>query len=356
MFKDPYAVLGVPKTASKEEIVKAYRKGAQTHHPDKNPGDAEAEARFREIQEAYDILSDENKKSQYDSGGFTMNFRQRSSDSGNFGSAFNDVMSEIFGGGGVRGRTLTVRLEIDLEESYTGCTKEIYLKLKNHCTTCKGLGQVSSDTCANCNGQGFVKVNNAPFEFRSNCNVCNGLGKINPIPCNDCNSTGFLSGYKEKRLNIQIPCGVDSGMNLKVIGEGEESIRGGKPGDLIVHVLIKDHNQFKREGIDLFVDVPMTYSQLVFGCEIDVTTISKEVVTIKIPEGTQSHFKFKVRGHGMRLPNGVHGDLFVTVKIEIPKNIPAEYKDAVKKLMPFEMNHLGPRREQWLKNVNENNK
>jgi len=356
-MKDPYSVLGVAKNATKEEIVKAYRKGAQTHHPDRNPGDSEAEVRFREIQEAYDILSDDSKRADYDRNGFSMHFRNRGNAGGSpFNADFGEVMSEIFGKSTFRGRNLNVRVEIDLEEAYNGCTKEIFLKLKNTCTTCKGLGQLSNEVCGSCQGQGFTKVNNAPFEFRTNCSVCNGLGKINPIPCNDCKASGFLSGYKEKKIQVLIPCGIDDGMVLKLNGEGEESVRGGRQGDLIVHVLVREHSLFTRDGIDLMVDVPMTYSQLVFGCDIDVTTIGKEVVTVKIPEGTQSHSKFKIRGKGMRLPNGVYGDLFITVKIEIPKNVSIEYKESVKKLMPFEMNNLGAKREQWLKNVNQNNK
>jgi molecular chaperone DnaJ len=355
-MKDPYSVLGVAKNATKEEIVKAYRKGAQTHHPDRNPGDSEAEARFREIQEAYDILSDDSKRSQYDSNGFSMHFRNRGSEGNPFGPDFGDVMNEIFGKSTFRGRNMTVRLEIDLEEAYSGCTKEISLKLKNTCNTCKGLGQLSSEVCGSCQGQGFTKVNNAPFEFRTNCQVCNGLGKINPIPCDDCNANGFLAGHKEKKIQIQIPCGIDDAMNLKLVGEGEESVRGGRPGDLIVHILVREHAIFTRDGIDLLIDVPMTYSQLVFGCDIDVVTIGKEVVTVKIPEGTQSHAKFKIRGKGMIMPNGVYGDLFITVKIEIPKNISLDYKENIKKLMPFEMNNLGFKREQWLKNVNKNSK
>lgn len=355
-MKDPYSVLGVAKNATKEEIVKAYRKGAQTHHPDRNPGDNGAESRFREIQEAYDILSNDAKRAEFDQNGFTMHFRNRNAGPNPFEGNFGDVMNEIFGKSTFRGRSFNARVELDLEEAYEGCKKDILLKLRNNCPTCKGHGQLSNEVCGSCQGNGFTKVNNAPFEFRQNCSVCNGLGKINPIPCNDCNGTGFLSGHKDKTLTVQIPCGIDDGMNIKISGEGEESVRGGKSGDLHLHILIREHPIFKREGIDLFVDVPMTYSQLVFGCDIDVTTISKEIVSVKIPEGTQSHSKFKVRGKGMRLPNGVHGDLFITVKIEVPKNLSAEYKENVKKLIPFEMINIGHKREQWIKNVGLNNK
>lgn len=351
-MKDFYAILGVQRNASKDEIVKAYRKGAQQHHPDRNPGDAEAETRFKEIQEAYDTLSDPNKRAEYDMGGQTMQFRTRNGFQGNPFSVFGD-MGDFFSNSSYKGRSLTIKQEIELEEAYSGCTKDISIKIKNTCVTCKGLGQVSKEDCANCNGQGFVKTYNAPFEFRANCNVCNGLGKINPIPCTDCNSTGFLSGYKEKKIKVEIPCGVDNGMNIRLSGQGEESIRGGRAGDLIIHILVRDHAIFNREGIDLFVDVPMSYSQMVLGCDIDVPTIGKEVVTIKIPEGTQTHTKFKVRGKGLQLPNGILGDMFVTVKLEIPKNLSSDYKESVKKLMVHEMSNIGHKREQWIKNIKQ---
>ena len=354
-MKDYYAILGVPKTASKDEIVKAYRKGAQQHHPDRNPGDAEAESRFRDIQEAYDILSDTSKRSDYDSGGSSMHFRMRGGGSP-FGSHFSDVMSDIFGNSTFRGRNLQIRLEINLADAYNGCKKEVVVKVKNTCTTCKGHGQVSNEQCASCGGQGFTKVNNAPFEFRTNCNVCNGLGKINPIPCTDCNGTGNLSGYKEKKIDVHIPCGVESGLNLRLPGLGEESLRGGNPGDLIVHVLVNDHEYFMRDGIDLMIDVPLTYSQLALGCEVEIPTICDEVLTCKIPDGTQSHTKFKLGGKGMKLPNGVYGDMIVTVKADVPKNSSPEYKEAIKKLVDFEKLHISPRRKKWQEILSRTNK
>jgi molecular chaperone DnaJ len=240
-------------------------------------------------------------------------------------------------------------LEIDLSEAYNGCIKEIIIKVKNTCTTCKGQGQISNESCANCNGQGFTKVNNAPFEFRTNCSICNGLGKINPITCLDCSGSGMLSGYKEKKIQVQVPCGVDSGINLRMSGQGEESIRGGNPGDLIAHVLVKEHEYFQRDGIDLLVDVPLSFSQLTFGCEVEIPTICDEILTCKIPTGTQSHAKFKLGGKGMKLPNGVYGDMIVTVKVEIPKGITDEYKEAILKLQDFEKNNFGSRRQRWQK-------
>lgn len=357
-MKDLYAVLGVSKTATKDEIVKAYRKGAQTHHPDKNPGDPEAESRFRDIQEAYEVLNDPTKRAEYDAGGSSMNFRNRRPqgfDSG-FSAPFGDMMNDFFGNSSFRGRNLTIRLEISLFEAYVGVKKEITIKKKDFCNTCKGKGQVSNENCGNCAGQGFVKVHNAPFEFRTQCSVCKGLGKINPIPCSDCNATGKNSEIKDKKIIVDIPCGIESGMNIKINGEGEESIQGGRTGDLIVHVLIKEHECFGRDGVDLLLDVPVTYSMLCLGCSIELPTISGEKVIITVPEGTQSQTKFKLRGKGLALPNGIIGDMIVTVKIEIPRKINDEYKESVKKLIQQEAVNLGERRKQWHKIMTENNK
>jgi|688.fasta_scaffold00185_101 molecular chaperone DnaJ len=355
-MKDPYAVLGVPKNATKDDIVRAYRKGALKHHPDKNPGDSEADVRFREIQESYDILINDNKRAEYDSVGPSMHFRRRGFEGGSFNGSFGDVMNDFFQHSTFRGRNLTIRLEIDLQEVYTGCDKDLIVKMKNTCTTCKGQGQVSNEACGNCNGEGFTKVNNAPFEFRTNCSVCNGLGKINPILCVDCNGTGLLSGYKEKNIKIQIPCGIESGMNLKISGQGEESLRGGKSGDLIVHVLVREHECFDRDGIDLSIDVPVSYSQLVLGCDLLVPTITDEMITVKIPEGTQSHAKFKLRGRGLQLPNGILGDMYVSVKLEVPKKISNEYMQSIKKIEEYEKTTIGERREKWIKIINKKRK
>ena len=354
-MKDYYAILGVPRTASKDEIVKAYRKGAQQHHPDRNPGDAEAEARFKEIQEAYDVLSDTNKKADYDSGGMTMRFNRRSTSDFNFDGMVND----FFQNASYRGRNIQIRLELDLEEVYKGGPKTIFYKTRNLCSTCHGQGQLCQDTCTNCNGQGFVKVNNAPFEFRTNCTSCSGLGKINPKKCDDCNGSGSLPGYKENKVDINIPKGVSEGTQFRLVGLGEQSIRpGGKPGDAIVFVLIKDHPVFSRDGIDLLVDVPVSYTQLALGSEIEVPTIAGEKILLKVPSGTQSHSKLKIKGKGVQMHNNTlhEGDLIVNVKAETPKNISEEYKNLLISLSELEKTNIGPKRELWLKNIASFNK
>jgi len=354
-MKDYYAILGVSRNASKDEIVKAYRKGAQQHHPDRNPGDAEAEARFKEIQEAYDVLSDTAKKADYDAGGSTMRFNRRSSSDFNFDGMVND----FFQNASYRGRNIQIRLELDLEEVYKGGVKTVFYKTRNLCSNCHGQGQIFTDTCQSCNGQGFTKVNNAPFEFRTNCTTCSGLGKVNPKKCEDCNGTGSLPGYKENKVDINIPRGVSEGTQFRLVGLGEQSIRpGGKPGDAIVFILIKDHPVFNRDGLDLNIDIPVSYTQLALGSEIEVPTLAGEKILLKIPPGTQSHSKLKVKGKGMHMSSGSFsdGDLIVTVKVETPKQVSDEYKNLLISLSEFEKANIGHKRELWLKNMNSSNK
>jgi molecular chaperone DnaJ len=354
-MKDLYAVLGIPKTATKEEITKAYRKGAKTHHPDVNPGDADAARRFGEIQEAYDILSDPNKRAEYDRGP-TMHFRRGNASPFSGFDPFAEMAADFFHKSNFRGRNLQVRLELDLYEVYTGCKKQIFLKIKNKCNTCKGQGQTSSENCSHCNGEGFVKVNNAPFEFRTNCTFCNGSGKVNPKPCSDCSGKGTIPGYKEKKIEIEIPCGIDNGMQVRVHGEGEESQKGGNPGDVIVFIIVKDHPIFTRQGIDLFVDVPVSYTQLALGSDVEIPTLSGDKILLKIPAGTQSHSKFKINAKGLPAPQGVIGDMFVTVKVETPKELTDEYKNALEILRTLEDSQIGPKRTLWQKNAASVNK
>lgn len=347
-MKDYYALLGVQKGATKDEIVKAYRRGAQQHHPDRNPGDAEAEARFKEIQEAYDVLSDPLKRSEYDSGGSTMRFSRRSP--GDFN--FDGMMNDLFQNASFRGRNIQIRLELDLEEAYKGGVKSVFYKTRNLCPACHGQGQNYCDVCTACGGQGFTKVNNAPFEFRTNCTNCAGVGKVNPKKCDDCDGSGALPGYKENKVDVNLPKGVAEGTQFRLVGLGESSIRpGGKAGDAIVFVLLKEHPLFTRDGIDLHLEIPVSYTQLVLGADLEVPTIGGEKILLKIPPGTQSHAKLKVKGMGMQTSGGAfaEGDLIVTVKVETPKEIGDDYKSAVEALAEFERTRAGPKRHLWQK-------
>jgi molecular chaperone DnaJ len=354
-MKNYYAILGVEKNASKEEITKAYRKGAKTHHPDVNPGDEGAARRFQEIQEAYDTLSDPGRRADYDSGG--MSFRSRRSGGGGspFGDPFMDAMKDFFGGSQFRGKNLQVRLEIDLEEVLRGCRKEVSVKLRNKCGSCRGSGVESTETCSLCSGSGFVNVNNAPFEFRQTCSGCMGVGKIKPKPCSECAGTGSLPGHQEKKISVDVPAGVDSGMSIRVSGQGEESVNGGRPGDIVVYILVKDHPLYSRDGIDLLVDIPVSYTQLALGAEITVPTLAGEKLTVRIPPGSQSHGKLKLREKGLSVPSGYIGDLFVTLKLETPRQLAGEHRSKLEELAAIEQATSTPRRDAWRKIVEQGN-
>lgn len=351
-MRDHYEVLGIPKTASADDIAKAYRKGAMENHPDRNPGDSHAADRFKEIQNAYETLSDPAKKGRYDSGsGRGMHFRTRPGPTKNdfSGATFEDVVEEFFGGSAFKGRNITIRLEIELSEILTGCKKYIKVKKRKKCG-CEGRGFnfTSSVPCANCGGSGTFQSKDSPFQFIAQCPVCQGTGQSNPVQCVDCNGTGYSPNPIEKALEIKIPRGIESGMQIRLAGEGEPSLKSnGKDGDVIVFVLVKEHDVFKREGSNLTLEVPVSYSQLVLGCDFEIPTLSEGTLKIKIPEGSQSHTKFRIKGKGLPTLNGVIGDLIATVKIETPKVLDEEYRRLMDQLSELEKKHMTPRREQW---------
>lgn len=345
-MKDLYEVLGVPKTATKDEITKAYRKGAKAHHPDVNPGDPDAARRFRELQEAYDILNDPVKRDQYDRGGRSMHFQSR----GDAPHPFDDIFQEMFRQSTFQGRNIQVKLDLTFEEAFSGCRKDISLKVRNRCNTCNGQGKTSTEMCKLCNGQGFVNVNDAPFDIRTSCPACGATGKANLQNCVDCSGTGNMPGYQEKKIEVVVPAGIDNGAVIRVKGEGEQSLRsGGRAGDVLVHVVVGEHTIYRRQGIDLVVDVPVSYTDLALGREMEIPYLNNEKIVLKIPAGTQSHSKFKLGGKGGNLPNGLVGDLIVTFKVETVKNPTGRYKELLEELAKFEGEHLDARREAWKK-------
>lgn len=355
-MKDYYEVLGVESVATDEEIKKAYRKRARTHHPDMNPGDSDATKRFQEVQEAYDTLGDPIKKSRYDGAAPHMRFRRRPQTKTNPGTpppgfAFEEVMEEFFGGSTFKGRNITVRLEVDFKEVLTGCTKHIKIKKRIRCTGCMGNGFTGFQPCPNCEGSGAVQVADSPFGFRTACQVCSGTGKASVVKCGDCIGSGYLPGYHEKALDINIPAGIDNGMQVRLAGEGEESLRGGRAGDVMVFVLVKEHPLFNREGPHLSVEVPVSYTQLVLGDEIEIPTLAEGSLKVKVPAGSQSHTKFRLKGKGFPAGNGSLGDLIATLKIETPKSFDEDYKQALERLSELEKKNVTPRREQWAKKV-----
>ena len=348
--RDYYEVLGVQKGASDDEIKRAYRKLAKASHPDLNPGDKEAEARFKEVNEAYEILSDKEKRSRYDQfghagmdpnfgagGGFDGGF-----DFGDLGDIFGSFFGGGFGGGSrtrtspQRGESLRMGLTITFEEAAFGCEKEISLDRVEQCETCKGSGAApgtSPETCSSCGGTGTVQQRRQTpmgvFATTGPCPRCGGRGKIISTPCKDCSGSGQVR--RRKTLKVNIPAGIDDGQGITLRGQGNAGKNGGPAGDLQLIIGVQPHQLFKRDGSDVYCDAPITFTQAVLGGELEIPTIDGKV-KYDIPEGTQTGATFRLRGKGIPNVNGRgRGDQYVTVYIETPRNLNREQKEALRK-------------------------
>ena len=356
--RDYYEVLGVSKGASDDEIKKAYRKLAKKYHPDMNPGDKEAEAKFKEVNEAYSVLSDEQKRARYDQfghagvdpnygaggpGGGFGGFDMGDIDLGDiFGSFFGGGGFGGFGGGGARrngpqkGESLRANLTITFEEAAFGCEKEINLNRTEECDECHGSGcqpGTTAETCPDCRGTGVVRVQQRTggFAFSSTaaCTRCRGTGKIIHSPCKSCGGSGSVK--KSKRITVTIPAGIDDGQAVSLRGQGNAGKNGGPAGDLIVGVRVKPHPQFRRDGTTVLYEQPVTFFQAAMGAELEIPTIDGKV-KYTLPEGTQSGTTFRLKGKGIPALNGRgRGDQYVTVYIETPKNLNKEQKEALRK-------------------------
>ena len=347
--RDYYEVLGVGRDASADEIKKAYRKLAKKYHPDVNPDNKEAEAKFKEASEAYEVLSDPQKKSQYDTyghsafdgtggfggGGF--------SDFGGFGG-FSDIFDSFFGGGfgGNTGRTgpqqgrdIEKVIEITFEEAAFGVEKEVNILRSEKCPTCNGVGGKNKDdvkTCPKCNGTGQERVIQrtmmGQFVNMRTCSQCGGRGKIITNPCPDCNGTGNVR--KTRTIKVNIPAGIDEGQRISLRGEGEAGKFGGPSGDLYIAVRIRRHPVFTRRGYDVFVDMPITFSEAALGAKVIVPTIHGKI-EMSVPEGTQNGDRFVLKGKGITSLRGIgKGNQYVTVNIEIPKKLSSKQKEILK--------------------------
>jgi molecular chaperone DnaJ len=335
--RDYYEVLGIGPNASAEEIKKAYRKLALQHHPDRNPGDKAAEERFREASEAYQVLSDQNRRSQYNRYGHAA-FEQGGGFGGfDFGGAgFEDVFNDIFGDffGGRRGRTRARRgedlrydLEISFEEAINGVEKKIDIPRTAACETCNGLGTRDGkprETCNVCRGSGQVRYQQGLFSIAKTCGHCQGDGSVLRDPCRTCSGSGAVR--TTQTLNVRIPAGVDTGSRLKLRGEGETGYNGAPGGDLYVVLHVSEHALFTRNGVDVVCEVPISFTQAALGSEMDVPTV-KGKVKLKIPAGTQSGNVFRLKGKGAPDLRGyAHGDGLVRVVVETPKKLTAKQR------------------------------
>jgi molecular chaperone DnaJ len=332
--RDYYEVLGVAKNASDEELKKAYRKLAMKHHPDRNPGDAAAEEKFKEAKEAYEMLTDPDKRAAYDRFGHAGVDPNAGGGAGgqgfgNFSDAFGDIFGDIFGGaagrggGGrsnvYRGSDLRYSMEITLEQAAAGFTTEIKVPSWETCDTCEGTGAkpgTKAETCKTCGGQGQVRMQQGFFSIQQTCPSCRGSGKTIPNPCSACDGVGRIR--KQKTLEVKIPAGIDDGMRIRSSGNGEPGLNGGPSGDLYVEVSIKPHRVFQREGDDLHCEVPVSFARAALGGTIDVPTLNGKA-SFDLPEGTQTGKTFRLRGKGIRnVRSSVAGDLYCHVVVETP--------------------------------------
>ncbi|HEY2966567.1 MAG TPA: molecular chaperone DnaJ [Actinomycetota bacterium] len=356
--KDYYKVLGVAKNASAAEIKKAYRKLAQQHHPDANPGNTQAEDRFKEISAAYDVLGDQDKRKQYDqvrdmaasgfgSGGF-------SGGGGGSGSGFpggvrfedlgdlGDLFGGLFGGGRrgggarpARGADLETSVTVSFDDAMTGTTKPVRISGPAPCETCHGSGAApgtSPTTCPRCGGSGAVAVNQGLFQMSQPCPVCHGSGRVVQTPCPTCGGTG--SRRRTRSFQVKVPAGVQDGARIRLSGRGEPGPAGAQPGDLYVQVRVQPHAFFGRTGHDLTLELPVTYAEAALGADVRVPTLNGPV-TMKVPAGTPNGKTFRLKGKGAPRRGG-HGDLLVTTRIEVPRKLSKPEKELLKQLQQTE--------------------
>ena len=344
MSKTYYETLGVARTASFDEIKRAFRVKAKACHPDYHPEDPEAAAKFKEINEAYEVLKDDQKRAAYDRYGHDafvngMNGRGGFGGFGGFdfgGAGFENIFDEVFNafGGGrrrgptgpARGNDLRYNLEIDLAEAYAGTKKSIQIDTFVKCEKCDGRGGQNLTTCPTCGGMGHVRTRQGFFVMETECPVCHGTGKTIKDPCPDCKGTGRIR--KKKTLEVNVPAGVDTGVRMRLNGEGEAPLNGGENGDLYVFVSVKEHPIFKRDGADLYCEVPVPMTVAALGGEILVPTMDGEGETVKIKAGLQTGSDMKLKGKGMPiLRSGSFGDMYLIFKVETPTNLSAKQKE-----------------------------
>jgi len=343
--RDYYEVLGVPKNASDDEIKKAYRKLAMKYHPDRNQGDATAETKFKEVKEAYEMLSDAEKRQAYDQfghAGVDPNVRGGPGGAGGFADAFGDIFGDIFGqarrggGGGrqvYRGNDLSYAMEITLEEAAEGKLSQIRIPSWESCDPCGGSGAkpgTSAETCGTCHGSGQVQLRQGFFSVQQTCPQCRGAGKVIKDPCTSCHGQGKVRTHKT--LEINIPAGIDDGMRIRSAGNGEPGLNGGPPGDLFIEIRLKKHELFERDGDDLHCEVSIPMTTAALGGEVEVPTL-KGSVTIDLPEGTQSGKQFRLRSQGVKgVRSGSTGDLYCHVKVETPVKLTEHQRKLLKEL------------------------
>ena len=348
--RDFYEVLGVGKSASADELKKAYRKKAKELHPDRNSKNPKAENQFKEVNEAYNALKNPEKKAAYDrfghaafDGGMGGGQRGGFGKQGDFSSAFSDVFDDLFGdfmGGGrggarqraARGSDLRYNLQVSLEDAYAGSQKTINVPTSVSCKSCNGTGAESGaepQTCPTCSGMGKVRAQQGFFTVERTCPTCSGMGQIIKNPCTICGGAGRIE--KDRSLSVNIPAGVETGTKIRLVGEGEAGLRGGTTGDLYIFVEVRDHPLFQRDGIHLFCRVPVSVASASLGGDIEVPTIDGGRSRVKIPAGSQSGRQMRLRAKGMpALRGGGKGDMLIELAVETPVNLTARQKELMR--------------------------
>jgi len=355
MAEDYYSILGVAKGANEDELKKAYRKLAMQYHPDKNQGDAEAEKKFKSINEAYDVLKDAQKRAAYDRFGHDAFTGGMGGGGGagaagfDFSGSFSDIFEDLFGeftgqrrggGGGrqapqsaaARGNDLRYNLDITLEDAFKGKQQTIKVTTSATCEPCDGSGAekgTSSETCSTCGGRGAVRMQQGFFTVERACSTCHGTGKVIKNPCKNCAGSGRVR--KEKSLSVSIPAGVEEGTRIRLTGEGEAGFRGGQAGDLYIFLSIKPHKIFRRDGANIYCSVPLLFATASLGGQVEVPTIDGGRVKVNIPEGTQTGHQFRLKGKGMSvLRSSARGDMYIEVQVETPVNLSKKQKELLK--------------------------
>lgn len=360
--RDYYEVLGVAKDASEADLKKAYRRLAMKYHPDRNENNAEAEEKFKESKEAYDVLSDSQKRAAYDQYGHAGVDQQAgfggAQGGADFGDVFGDMFGDIFGGaarGGqnraYRGADLQYRLVLTLEEAVFGTEKKIEVSSKQTCETCSGSGAKpgsSMETCSTCGGSGQIRMQQGFFSVQQTCPKCHGRGRIITDPCVSCNGTGSVE--RKRTLSVKVPAGVDTGDRIRLSNEGEAGENGGPAGDLYVQIQVKKHPLFERDGEHLHCEIPISFVTAAVGGEVEIPTLNGKIM-LKIPPESQTGKQFRLRGRGVKPVRGnAQGDLYVHALIETPVNLNKQQKDL---LMAFDesLRHGGekhsPKSDGW---------
>jgi molecular chaperone DnaJ len=367
--RDYYEVLGINRDASDEDIKKAYRKLAMKHHPDRNPDSKDGEEKFKEAKEAYEVLSEAEKRRAYDAYGHAgvnpqMGGPGEGPGFGGFAEAFGDIFSDIFGGGQGRGRSSVFRgadlrynLEVSLEQAARGTETKIRIPTMETCETCKGSGAkpgTSPKTCETCHGAGTVRLSQGFFSIQQTCPTCHGTGKMVSDPCATCRGAGRIK--KHKTLSVKIPAGVDEGDRIRLSGEGEAGVNGGPPGDLYVVIHLKEHSVFQRDGDDLHCEMPISYTQAALGGEIEIPTLEGSA-KIKVPAETQTGQVFRLRGKGIKGVRSTYpGDLLCEVVIETPVRLTERQKELLRELEDINKkdgDRHNPRAKSFMEKVRE---